>query len=141
MNFFYFTPHFNAPYETVLQANTNTGLQLKVLTATFTACIVFLPDGSREGHPDHADAGPGLGVSPVCDQLLPPPRPEGDQGVPCRHGRPLVLQEREREAEPEVGPQVVVQMLQILVLYLLSIIDQQTKNTACLSTGGRLLSL
>ena len=61
--------------------NTNTGLQLKVLTATFTACIVFLPDGSREGHPDPADAY-GPGTSPVCGQLPPPPRPEGDQGVP-----------------------------------------------------------
>ena len=68
--------------------------------------------------------------------------PPGLQGVErVRHGRPLVLQEREEEAEPEVGPQVVAQMLQIFVLYLLSIIDQRTKNTACMFTGGRLLSL
>ena len=68
--------------------------------------------------------------------------PPGLQGVErVRRGRPLAVHEREKEAEPEVGPQVVAQMLQIFVLYLLPIIDQQTKNTACMFTGGRLLSL
>ena len=86
-----------------------------MLSATLILIVLTFPDGSRDLDCEQADDF-GRGSSQVSRQLLPVPRPGGDEGVPSglqavervHHGRRLEVKEKlgQREAGPQVGPQV-----------------------------------